>query len=159
MKSALASTHKPFELSAQRISTNTKLTPADFGAGMSVVKDTPSETHAKLVKQSQNWVAQTFFATLLKQMRDSPFKSELFSGGQGGKSFASLYDQELSQRMARGSGTKLVNSIVKRIEANAAYRRSISSPAKSENPTPERGSPQPGTPSKKGPVTRVSTTR
>jgi Rod binding domain-containing protein len=80
--------------------------------------------HDKLVKQAQIWVSQTFFGTLLKQMRQSPFKSELFSGGRGGQAYSELYDQHLADRMARGAGTKLVNSIVRKIEAKAAYRKS-----------------------------------
>lgn len=79
--------------------------------------------HDQLVKQTQNWVAQTFFATLLKQMRDSPFKSEMLDGGRGGQAFASLYDQQLAQRMGHAAGKKLVNSIVRKIEASAAYRK------------------------------------
>ena len=82
-------------------------------------KPAPTQ-HDRLVKQTQTWVAQTFFGTLLKQMRDSPFKSDLFEGGRGGQAFQSLYDQQLSERMARGAGAKLVNSIVHRIEARAA---------------------------------------
>jgi Rod binding domain-containing protein len=81
----------------------------------------PAQTqHDRLVKQTQTWVAQTFFGTLMKQMRDSPFKSDLFEGGRGGQAFQSLYDQQLSERMARGAGAKLVNSIVHRMEARAA---------------------------------------
>ena len=86
--------------------------------------------HDQLVKQTQNWVSQTFFATLLKQMRDSPFKSDLMDGGRGGQAFASLYDQQLAQRMGHAAGKKLVNAIVRKIEANAAYRRNAAAAAK-----------------------------
>ena len=79
--------------------------------------------HNKLVKQAQIWVSQTFFGTLLKQMRESPFKSELFSGGRGGQAFSELYDQHLAERMARGAGTKLVHAIVNKIEASKNYRK------------------------------------
>src|SRR5688500_12670094 len=79
--------------------------------------------HEQLVRQTRNWVAQTFFGTLLKQMDDSPFKSELLSGGRAGQAFSSLYHQQLAERMARGAGDKLVNSIVRRIEAGAAYQK------------------------------------
>jgi Rod binding domain-containing protein len=79
--------------------------------------------HEKLVKQTQTWVAQTFFGTLLKQMRNSPFKSDLLEGGKGGEMFAGLQDQHLAEHMTRGAGAKLVNSIVRRIEANAAYNK------------------------------------
>src|SRR6478609_6383545 len=83
----------------------------------------PPSAHDKLTKQAQIWVSQTFFGELLKQMRQSPFKSNLLSGGRGGEAFAGLYDQQLAQRMARGSGTKLVNAIVRKIEGRAAYKR------------------------------------
>jgi Rod binding domain-containing protein len=91
--------------------------------GTSRVPTAVPEQHDQLVKQTETWVSQTFFGTLLKQMRESPFKSELFSGGQGGQAFAGLQDQHLAEHMARGAGSKLVNSIVRQIEANAAYRK------------------------------------
>lgn len=83
----------------------------------------PLSEHDKLVEQARTWVGQTFFGTLLKQMRESPFKSELFSGGSGGQAFSQLHDQRLAEHMARGAGTKLVNAIVRRIEANTAYAK------------------------------------
>ena len=74
-------------------------------------------SRAALVKQARVWVSQTFFGTLLKQMHDSPFRSEIFSGGRGGQAFSSLFNQHLTERMAGGkSAEKLVSSIVKRIE-------------------------------------------
>jgi hypothetical protein len=79
---------------------------------------TTAQAHrAALVKQARVWVSQTFFGTLLKQMHDSPFRSELFSGGRGGQAFSSLFNQHLTERMAGGkSAESLVNSIVKKIE-------------------------------------------
>jgi Rod binding domain-containing protein len=99
--------------------------------------------HEKLVKQTETWVAQTFFGTLLKQMRNSPFKSELFEGGKGGAMFAALQDQQLAEHMTRGAGSKLVNGIVRRIEANAAYKRQgvkrQNPPANASNPSSDGG--------------------
>jgi len=69
-----------------------------------------------LFKTAQKWVGQTFFGTLLKQMHESPFKSDLWSGGRGGEAFSTLYDQHLAERMARASGRPLANSIVKHIQ-------------------------------------------
>src|ERR1700712_3860963 len=73
--------------------------------------------HQKLVKQSQRLVSQTFFGTLLKQMEESPFKSEMFSGGKGGQAFSSMYHQRLVEHMSKASGRKLVQGIVRKIEA------------------------------------------
>jgi hypothetical protein len=80
------------------------------------IPPTSEETHAALEKQAQRLVSQAFFGTLLKQMHDSPFKSEMFSGGRGGEAFSSMYDQHLADRMARASGRRLAASIVKHIE-------------------------------------------
>src|SRR5262245_64644568 len=81
--------------------------------------------HADLVRQASIWVSQTFYGTMLKQMHNSPFKSELFSGGRGGEMFASLLDQHLTQRMSRGAAAPLVNSIVKHIERNLNARQDV----------------------------------
>jgi hypothetical protein len=67
-------------------------------------------------RQVRVWVSQTFFGTLLKQMHNSPFKSELFSGGRGGQAFSSLLDQRLSERMAGGAAKPLVDGIVRHIQ-------------------------------------------
>jgi Rod binding domain-containing protein len=70
----------------------------------------------QLARQAQKWVSQTFFGTLMKQMHDSPFKSNLLDGGRGGEAFQPLMDQHLAERMSRGAGQKLVRSIVKQLE-------------------------------------------
>ncbi len=85
--------------------------------------------HAQLVKQTQKWVSQTFFGEMLKQMRNSPFKSELFSGGRGGQAFNEMYDQRLADRMSKASGAKLVKAIVKKIEAAGAIVNQAPCPA------------------------------
>jgi Rod binding domain-containing protein len=96
----------------------------------------PKTEHDQLVEQTRKWVGQTFFGTLLKQMHDSPFKSDLFSGGRGGEAFSSLHNQQLAERMARGAGSKLVHSIVRRIEAKAAYQKQQTEGAAAIPPAP-----------------------
>ena len=82
-----------------------------------MLKRPQSTEHDKLVKQAEVWVAQTFYGTLLKQMHDSPFKSELFSGGRGGEAFGPMYDQHLIERMSHtGGARKLVRSMVRKLE-------------------------------------------
>jgi Rod binding domain-containing protein len=78
---------------------------------------TPPNQHDQLVKTARVWVAQTFFGEMLKQMHNSPFKTEMTSGGRGGEAFQSQLDQHLAERMARsGAGERLVQSIVRKIE-------------------------------------------
>lgn len=94
-------------------------------SGRSLSRPIPNSQDDRLRKQSQKWVAQTFYGTLLKQMRQSPFHSEKFEGGRGGEAFQSLYDQHLADHMARGTGRKLVDAIVKKIEAKKAYGNTV----------------------------------
>lgn len=94
------------------------------GAKTSFNRSTLPTEHDRIIQQTQKWVAQTFFGTLLKQLRESPFRSPLFEGGRGGEAFGALYDQRLADHMARGAGSKLVNAIASRIEANRAYGKS-----------------------------------
>jgi hypothetical protein len=70
---------------------------------------------AELTKHVETFVASSFFGTMLKQMRESPFRSELFGGGRAGGAYDAMYHQALAERMGRGVGQSLVRSIVKRI--------------------------------------------
>jgi len=94
--------------------------------------------HEKLVTQTQKWVGLTFFGPMLKEMRNSPFKSDMLDGGRGGQAFAEMYDDELAQRLTRGSGAKLVNSIVHRVEAKEAYSRQAKAAINSEREGADR---------------------
>ena len=129
--------HKPFKVDAGSLGSGPQkadlgtLDPNPFktgGAGRATLgpldftaagrQGTPAGSqHDQLVDKTQKWVAQTFFGTLMKQMSDSPFKSDLFSGGRGGEAFSSLYHQQLVDRMSHAAGSKLVNGIVRKIEA------------------------------------------
>jgi Rod binding domain-containing protein len=93
-----------------------------------------SDQHAQLVKQTEKWVSQTFYGTLLKQMRNDPFHSDLFDGGNGGKAFQQMFDQRLADHMSHGAGGKLVRAIVHKIESAQAakkYGQASRSPAAS----------------------------
>lgn len=112
------------------------------GAAATPLNVRPAATqHSKVELQAQKWVAQTFFGTLLKQMRNSPFRSPLFEGGRGGEAFQSLYDQRLAEHMARGAGHKLVDAIARKIEARNAYAKSSRSPRQGRGAVdqPQRG--------------------
>ena len=123
----------------------TSLKPLDLSRAARQAPPAASQ-HDRLVKQSETWVAQTFFGTLLKQMEESPFKSDLFSGGRGGQAFSSLYHQQLTDRMARGAGSKLVNAIVRRIEATSAYQKQQRTESQAVPPAPAAAGANAGRP-------------
>src|SRR4051794_30654314 len=103
MKIAPPQALKPLDPSRTPRASGRPLTARDLSPEARLTK--PGQTqHDRIKKQAEKWVSQTFFGTLLKQMDDSPFKSELFSGGRGGQAFSSLYHQQLADRVARGAG-------------------------------------------------------
>jgi hypothetical protein len=105
----------------------------------------PKTEHEKIEETARKWVAQTFYGTMLKQMRESPFKSDLFAGGRGGQAFSSLLDQHLADHMSRAAGSKLVNAIARKLEARAGYQKQASPNAlDSANPNLMRNHVAPG---------------
>ena len=152
---------KPLELSGSRPAARSHLLPTDMSGILTHSRrgrpapsplidparpgypGRPNTPHdVQLIEQTRKWVAQTFFGTLLKQMRNSPFKSPLFEGGRGGEAFGELYDERLIDHMSRGVGNKLVMAIARKIEhkesaaaASAAYaRQKIRGPAAAAAP-------------------------
>jgi len=83
----------------------------------------PLSHHDKLIQQTRKWVAMSFFEPMLKEMRNSPFHSNLMDGGEAGKAFGSMYDERLSERMASDASDTLVSSIVRKIEGSKAYAK------------------------------------
>lgn len=82
----------------------------------------PSPEDSKFHKVVRQLLAQTFYGPMLKQMRESPFKSELFSGGKAGESFNQMLDQHLALRAAggdSGNGGRLARAIVRQYHAIA----------------------------------------
>jgi Rod binding domain-containing protein len=97
-------------------------------------KQQPLDPKDPLTKEAQQLVAQTFYGTLMKQARNSPFKSDLFDGGRGGEAFGSMLDQHLADHMSRSTGSKLVHSLVNKLSANKAYQQQAKSKHKQPSP-------------------------
>jgi Rod binding domain-containing protein len=127
---------KPLENDRHPAGPMMPLVPSDSvpGARKGPAKSKESETEAT----ARKWVAQTFYGTLFKQMRSSPFKSDLFDGGRGGQAFAPMLDQHLVDRMSRGSDRKLTNAIAKRLlgKRNGSQRTDVAK-SKELRPGPE----------------------
>ena len=73
----------------------------------------------QLRQKVDQWVGQVFFGTLMKQVRESPFKSELFSGGRGGGAFQQMLDGVLIERSSHNLGGRLSDSIVRKLDKNS----------------------------------------
>jgi len=81
------------------------------------------DPHDPLTKEAQKLVSQTFYGTLMKQARNSPFKSDLMDGGRGGEAFGEMLDEHLADHMSKSTGSKLVHSLVSKMQANGAYKK------------------------------------
>lgn len=83
----------------------------------------PRESDEKLRRTVQEFLGQAFYGPMMRQMRESPFKSDKFEGGRGGAAFSSLLDQTLIQRAAQGSGGiggNLADAMVRKFSVMAA---------------------------------------
>jgi Rod binding domain-containing protein len=114
---------------------------------------TANSAHEALLRQTRKWVGMTFYGTLLKQVRDEPFHSDTLDGGQGGKMFGAMLDQQLSTRMGNAGAGKLVNAIVNRIEQHKGLRSKSSAAAAYGAPT--RNAPAGGSTSPKDSASEV----
>jgi len=101
----------------------TELLPLGEAQYQHISSRQPKTENDKIHETARKLVAQTFYGPMLKQMRESPFKSEIFSGGRGGQAFSSMLDQHLADHMSRAAGSKLVNAIARKLQAKAGYAK------------------------------------
>lgn len=74
----------------------------------------------KLEKSSSTLVNQFFMGSMLKQMRSSPFKNDMFTGGKGGDAYAGLFDQRIAEHSGNRIAKGLVKSMVKQYSKTAS---------------------------------------
>ena len=77
----------------------------------------PRNTPAELKKAVTDFEA-LFLNQMLKVMRDTVVKSDLFHGGSGEEIYNSLFDTELSGQMAKGGGIGLGKILLGQLEKN-----------------------------------------
>jgi len=84
-------------------------------AQASKAKNTPAE-----LKKAVTEFEALFLNQMLKVMRDTVVKSDLFHGGSGEEIYNSLFDTELSGQMAKGGGIGLGKVLLGQLEGNLA---------------------------------------
>ena len=77
----------------------------------------PKNTPEELKKAATDFEA-LFLNQMLKVMRDTVVKSDLFHGGSGEEIYNSLFDTELSGQMAKGGGIGLGKILLGQLEKN-----------------------------------------
>ncbi len=71
-----------------------------------------AEGKAKQLREvTAQFVATAFLMPMLKQVREDPFKTEMFHGGQGEKVFGAQLDQTLADRIAQSPAFPLVDRL------------------------------------------------
>ncbi|MBI1911724.1 MAG: peptidoglycan DD-metalloendopeptidase family protein [Deltaproteobacteria bacterium] len=95
-------------------------------------KDTPAE-----LKKALTEFEALFINQMLKTMRESVIKSDLFHGGSGEDIYTSLYDAELSKVMAQGGGIGLEKMMIKQLTGEFNIVDQSEAPLKETN-TPGR---------------------
>ncbi len=76
----------------------------DFAAALARQAEAGQDRDKQLREASQQIVANAFILPLLQQIRDDPFKSELFHGGFAEDAFGQQLDTILADRIAQRSG-------------------------------------------------------
>jgi len=71
-------------------------------------------------ESAEQLIGMALILPLLKQARQSPFKSERMHGGFGEDAFASQLDQTLADRIAKRMGGQLVDAVVRTMTPTAS---------------------------------------
>lgn len=81
----------------------------------------PEPTRDSEIRQKAQIIVNQFFVgTMLKQMRQSPFKDEMFSGGKGGQAYQGMFDRQIAERAGNRIAKTLVDSLVKSYRKHGA---------------------------------------
>jgi Rod binding domain-containing protein len=81
-----------------------------------------SEEEKQVRKLVQDLISQTFFGPMLRQMRNSPWKSDLWSGGRGGDAFQGMMDQKMVEQMGSAISGPLVDSMTRQLLGHKAMK-------------------------------------
>lgn len=79
---------------------------------------TPRSTDAQTREAAESLVASTFIGPLLAQVRQDPFRSDLFHGGLAEDIFAAQLDSTLAQRITHATAMPLVDAVYNRVLAH-----------------------------------------
>ena len=74
-----------------------------------------SATEQKVRQAAQQLVSSAFILPMLQQMRDDPFKSDLFHGGRGEEVFAQQWNTIVADDMVKSSNFPVVDAVYNQI--------------------------------------------
>lgn len=83
-------------------------------AGRSTEDDRAAQER-EVQQAAQQFVATAFVMPLLAQARQSPFKTELFHGGQGEEMFGQQLDQRIADQIVRRMDFPLIHAVQKHV--------------------------------------------
>ncbi len=79
--------------------------------------DEADEQHAKTEKAAEGLISNALILPILKQVRRSAFaENDVFSGGNGEKTFGPEFDMQLADRIAKSPRLGIKTALVAKIE-------------------------------------------
>ena len=100
------------------ISAISSIRPINSVANLTETKATPPASDLQVREKFQDFVAGTFYQTMIKALRSGEQKPAYFHGGQAEEIFKGQLDEQLSSQMARDHGETFAGPLY------AAYARS-----------------------------------
>jgi peptidoglycan hydrolase FlgJ len=103
------------------------------GADAAALRGTPQTGDPEVRGKFQDFVAGTFYKTMLKAMRDTQRPPKYFHGGQAEQIFQGQFDQQIAEQMAREHGARFADPLF------AAYARAANGAVSTTSHTTEAG--------------------
>ena len=91
------------------------LTKSQTPAGLNSLQGLPSHSEAELKEVSKNFES-IFMGMVMKEMRNSVQKSDLFGNSQGMEFFQSMYDEQLTRQLASSGGMGIGHMVYERLK-------------------------------------------
>jgi len=92
------------------------LTKSISPAGLNPLSGAPQHSESELKQVSKNFES-IFLQMLFKEMRNSVQKSDLFASSKGMEIFESMYDEQLTQKLASAGGMGLGNMVYEKLKS------------------------------------------
>lgn len=111
---ALNSLTPPTPIPAARLAAD-----ADRPFALNLASNLPAKPKQDPREAARQLIGQALLAPLVKAMRQDPFKSTLFHGGQAEDAFTDQLDQQFVERMSERMNGPLLDSVYRQITRTA----------------------------------------
>jgi len=140
MNSVLPTTSQTPEPTTAALRATPKASSAGgFATALNSARSTSSNAMSELREAAQQMVASAFILPLLQQVRDDPFKSDLFHGGKSEDLFGQQLDTILADRIVDASRLGVADAIVDRMSRVVMGRQAYQNQTTDPQSLPQQG--------------------